>query len=347
MIDVNNEEQVRAYKEKLKLLQDGINTNGYTEDNLKIIITANMFTNETVLPAGKEPYVYRNPNCSLGIVVRNRINKADGIDNYDEKQLITLKEQSEKYMPYSSKYVSVVYAAINGLYPDYFATNYIIVDNFKKHIDNKNLLSIRPESSLFTGEVKLSDEAVLLIDANKVNELKSKYPELEKMKVITFNGNPEEALAMYLVEIGIIPEKMNSQYVISSPTSEKFEQFLDEYSLKNSIPLSKYEELDFYDNDQKGTTLLQKIYESAFYDFLLKQLHIPDESYIELYKRLCDGDEYDEDNLIILDGIIDSLGAEGLTEIVNNFNSKIDAKIVSNSHPANDEILEIGKIELD
>ncbi len=347
MIDTSNEEQIRVYTDKLKILRNQINESGYNDDSLKIVITANMFPEErTVLPSGKESYVYKNPDCSLGIVVRDRINKADGIDNYDENQLATLKLQSEKYMPYNSNYVSVVYAAINGLYPDYYATNYIIVDNFRYHVEKENILSMRPETTLFTGAVTLTNEAVILIKKENLEEFSKKYPELNRMKVITFKGDPAQALSMYLVNIGIVPEKMTKEFITNSPTSFKFNEFITDYSTKKNIPLVKYEELDFFVSDQKNTEILEKIYEATFYDYLLKEINVPEESYPELFKRLCEGDRYDPDNLIILDGIIDSIGAEGLALIVNTFNKKIDDMIKDKKYPVNEKIIKDGKIEL-
>ncbi len=347
MIDTSNEDQLRVYNDKLKILRNQINENGYNEDNLKIVITANMFPEErTVLPSGKESYVYKNPNCSLGIVVRDRIDKVDGIDNYDDNQLATLKLQSEKYMPYNSKYVSVVYAAINGLYPDYYATNYIIVDSFKEHIANEKILSMRPETTLFTGAVTLTNEAVILIKNDNLETFSKKYPELNRMNVITFKGDPTQALSMYLVNIGIVPEKMTKDFVVTSPTSFKFNEYINQYSATKKIPLLKYEELGFYESDQKNTETLEKIYDATFYDFLLKAIKVPEDSYQELFKRLCDGDRYDTDNLIILDGIIDSIGAQGLIDIVNSFNSKIDELIKEKKYPVNEQIIENGKIEL-
>ncbi len=347
MIDTSNEEQVRVYNDKLKILRNQVIENGYTDENLKIVITANMFPEErTVLPSGKESYVYKNPDCSLGIVVRDRIDKADGIDKYDENGLATLKIQSEKYMPYNSKYVSVVYAAINGLYPDYYATNYIIVDDFRSHAEKESILSMRPETTLFTGAVTLTNEAVILIKKENLEEFSKKYPELNRMNVITFKGDPAQALSMYLVNIGIVPEKMTTEYIVNSPTLPKFNDFINEYSAKKNIPLLNYEELDFFETDRKNTEILEKIYDAAFYDYLLKQINVPEESYQELFKRLCEGDRYDTDNLIILDGIIDSIGAQGLVQIVNSFNQKIDDMIREKKYPVNEKIISDGKIEL-
>lgn len=347
MIDTNNEMQVRNYKDKLKIISEQVNTNGYTEDDLKIVISLNMFpANRTVLPAGKESYVYKNPNCSLGIVVRDRIKKVDGINEYDDEKLATLKVQSEKYMPYNSKYVSVVYAAINGLYPDFYAPNFIVVDSFKQHASNKSILSMRPETTLFTGEIQLTSEAVFLINQKNIDEFNQKYPELTKFKVIPFTGDPEMALHMYLVTIGIVPEKMTLEYVADSPTSYKFNEFINAYSLEKNIKLSRYDETEFYESDQVKTQKLQAIYDSTFYEYLLKGLNVTGEHYDELYKRLCEGDSYDPDNLIILDGIIDTIGAKGLESIVNEFNSKIDHKIKEKIYPVNEEILEKGKIDL-
>lgn len=347
MIDTSNEEQIRVYNDKLKILRNQINETGYNEDNLKIVITANMFPEvRTVLPSGKESYVYKNPDCSLGIVVRDRIDKVDGIDNYDDSQLATLKLQSEKYMPYNSKYISVVYAAINGLYPDYYATNYIIVDSFKEHVANGKLLSMRPETTLFTGAVKLTNEAVILIKSENLETFSNKYPELNRMNVVTFKGDPAQALSMYLVNIGIVPEKMTKDFVVTSPTSFKFNEFINQYSTSKKIPLLKYEELVFYESDIKNTEILEKIYDETFYDFLLKAINVPEESYPELFKRLCEGDRYDTDNLIILDGIIDSIGAQGLIDIVTSFNGKIDQMIKDKKYPVNEQIIENRKIEL-
>ena len=168
-----------------------------------------------------------------------------------------------------------------------------------------------------------------------------KYPELNRMKVITFKGDPAQALSMYLVNIGIVPEKMTKEFITNSPTSFKFNEFITDYSTKKNIPLVKYEELDFFVSDQKNTEILEKIYEATFYDYLLKEINVPEESYPELFKRLCEGDRYDPDNLIILDGIIDSIGAEGLALIVNTFNKKIDDMIKDKKYPVNEKIIRI------
>ena len=348
MIDTNNEMQVKNYMDKLKILRNQVLSKGYTEDNLKVVITANMFpTNGVVLPAGKESYVFRNPSCSLGIVVRDRIKKVDGISNYTDDQLATLKLQSEKYMPYNTKYVSVVYAAINGLYPDYYATNFIIIDSFKSFLGSKSILSLRPETTLFNGSIQLSSEAVFLVHQKNFDDFNRKYPQLSKYKVVKYTGDAEKALSMYLVSIDIVPEKMTQDYVCESPTSYKFLDFVTNYANSNNIQLLKYDETTFYMDDQEKTQKLQKIYDAAFYKFLLKAVNIPKSHFDQLYDRLCEGDSYDPDNLIILDGIIESIGAENLVKIVNDFNSKIDEKIMKNNYQNNEEILDSGKLELD
>lgn len=347
MIDTNDEVQLRSYNDKLKILREQISQTGYTEDNCKIVLSANMFPEDRkVLPSSMESYVYKNPNCSLGIVVRDRIKKVDGINDYDDLKLENLKKQSEKYMPYNSKYISTVYASINGLHNDYYATNYIIIDSFKNQIDNKNILSLRPEETLFINEVKLTNDSVMLMRKDTYDELSIKYPELNRMNVIIYKGDNVKALNMYLATIGIIPENMNSDFVQDSPTSYKFNEFITNYATQNNIEQIKYDETSFYNDDKEKNEKLNRIYDKTFYGFLLKEVEVPDDHYDELLKRLCEGDSYDPDNLIILDGIIDSVGASGLIDIVTKFNKKIDEMIQNKTYPINKKIIDDEKIDL-
>ena len=347
MIDTNDKTQIDAYKDKLNFLQKQITNNGYDEDKLRFVITCNMFPKDgIILPSGKEPYVFKNPNCSLGVVVRERIKKVDGISEYDTEKMETLKNQSEKYMPYSTKFVSVVYGAINGLYADYFATNFIIIDKFKNIVQNRNILSLKPETCLFVNQVELSNEAVILINADKYESLKVRYPELARYNVIQYKGDASLALAMQLVKDDVVPEKMTKDYVCDSVTSDKLVDFVTEYASKNGIGTGRYIDTEFFKSDQDKTTKLQQIFDEAFYSFLLKRVNIPESHYAELLKRLCEGDAYDSDNLIILDGIIESIGASGILSIVNEFNSKIDDNISKGLHPTNEGLLVKGKIEL-
>lgn len=347
MIDTNDETQLRSYNDKLKVLREQINQTGYTEDNLKVVISANTFPeNRKVLPSAKESYVYKNPNCSLGIVVRDRIKKVDGINEYDDIKLESLKKQSEKYMPYNSKYNSTVYASINGLHNDYYATNYIIVDSFKEQVNSNNILSLRPEETLFLNEINLTGEAVILMRKDIFDTLSSVYPELNRMNVILYKGDSRKALNMYLATVGIIPENMNNDFVQDSPTSYRFNEFITSYANQKNIGLIKYEESEYYQNDKDKTDKLSDIYDREFYKFLLKEINVPEDHYEQLLNRLCEGDSYDPDNLIILDGIIDSIGSSGLTEIITKFNGKIDEMIREKKYPDNEKIINDGKIDL-
>ena len=347
MINANSEEEKRRYEDNLNVLITKLGDNDYTDDNIKLIITANMFpTDNIVLPAAKESYVYRNHDCSLGVVVRDKIKKVDGIDKYNLEQFSTLKKQSEKYMPYNSKYVSVVYGALNALYPDFYDTNYIIIDSYKKAAINNQFASIATEIVTVKDSIKLSDEAVILINSMKINELKEKYPQLNNMKVITYTGDANRALDMYLVSVGIIPEKLTLDFMVESDTSSKLYSFVRNFCKTNNISNLKYENLDMYKEDKINTQKLQQIYDSSFYKFLLEAVNVSGESFNELHKRLCEGDTFDADNLIILDGIIESIGSEKLEEIVNKYNSIIDKKIIENSYKTNEEIIKLGKIEI-
>lgn len=348
MIDANDEVRVKEYNEQLEKLTKEIVENGYTEDKLKIVATVNTFPEDgKILPASKEPYVFKNPNCSLGIVVRDRIKKVDGIDEYSKEQLDKLKLQTEKYMPYNTKYVTFVYAAINGLFPDYFATNYIIVDSFTNVVKNSDTFSIKPELCLFKDGLNISNDAVFLIDTKEVEDLKKKYPALSKYKIVEYTGNPEMALNMYLVENGIVPQKISRDYVCDSETTDLFLEFINKYSQENNISLKDYDSTEYYKIDQENTIKLQAIYDKTFYEFLLKSVGVPSENYDELYRRLCEGDSYDPDNLIILDNVIETIGATGLIDIVSKYNAKIDERIIEKRHPNNEQILKDEKVSID
>ena len=116
-----------------------------------------------------------------------------------------MTRESKKYDVYYETYRSTIHFTINGVVADsmygQFSYPYAIIEPLKHHIDDESLATLRVEDTYFTDDMKLSDEAIILVPESEVDSLKEKY-DLEGITIRTYKDSLEEAIKETLTEKG-------------------------------------------------------------------------------------------------------------------------------------------------
>ncbi len=116
----------------------------------------------------------------------------------------------EKYKMLIFQNRRTVHFTLNGLvgsheYGNFEGRNFIIIEPFEEHRDDKGLLNINEADTYFDEDVVLSKRASILIPVEKYKELikdEKTLKELNQYDIRLFDGNEEEAVRMCLLDKG-------------------------------------------------------------------------------------------------------------------------------------------------
>ena len=129
-----------------------------------------------------------------------------------EKELEEAGLNSEEYKMYSFMSRRTTHWTLNGLvgshmYGDFQGRDFIIIEPFEEHIHDEGLLNINEADTWFERDLKLSDRAVILIPAERYQELckdEAFKKEISKFNIALFKGDENLALKMLLNDKGYI-----------------------------------------------------------------------------------------------------------------------------------------------
>ena len=133
-------------------------------------------------------------------------------------------EKMKKLQIASKSCRSTIHFSINGLvsshaYGNFDNRAFTILEPLKYHIEDSSLLSLNVCDTYFNDDMKLSDDAIILIDKNKYEEIKDKEEYIEvlsSMKVYVYTGNLQEALSIVLHDLGYDSFIVNSNGYVNS-----------------------------------------------------------------------------------------------------------------------------------
>ena len=161
--------------------------------------------NGVIVPVSEVPYLTKDRNQMLGVAITGLLKRKGIITPIDFSRLDDEKYMEDKnreintvtsdYIPYSSNYNSMVLFSLNGIVPDDkeagFGNNTFsnkkcaIIDSLSSHIDD--VISLNPTDTAIKGNVKLSSDAVVLIEKNTYNTLSEEDKiKLNSLRKISF-----------------------------------------------------------------------------------------------------------------------------------------------------------------
>ena len=183
----------------------------YTLEDCILIRTTDAFPFDRIIetPVHGNAFVYGNSYIFDDVVADMVRNKHPDRSKNEENREKFFKELEEIKIA-SKSYRSTIHFTINGLVTSHLYGNfenraYTIFEPLKHHIKDSSLLSLDACDTYFNDDMKLSNEAVILIEKSKYEEIKNKeeYSEvLNNMDVYVYTGNMEEAVSIILHDYG-------------------------------------------------------------------------------------------------------------------------------------------------
>lgn len=342
IIDATNQETIDNYEYELRNLRlEKKNKGEYSASDIYLVRTTGFFPEDNFLPAlCNIPFMFKNNSLVHDVVFDLLLEKEDNPNDYDIRT--SLIEEAHQYDVYSTQYRSSVHFCLNGLVGNHaygtFDTPFIIVEPFKYHENDNNILAVRGEDTYFKDGIKLSDEAVVLVPI----EMKDQIGDNPSLNVVYYKGDRRKALDMYLVSQGIVPENVCSNYLSESDTSVLIDKYLSshEYGRERHCFHPNYRE-----DDEKSLKLWDH-YAHMFYDYLFEEAYHDDNKRKE-EKEILHGEvsyyasSKNSDTYRALRTVIDDIGLDRFKEIVINYNKIIEEKLEKGEIPTNNKLLGI------
>lgn len=225
--------------------------------------------------------------------------------------------------------------------------NFIIIDKFSKHLGKSNIRSFKDSDTFFFGDLQLSEDAVVLVEKSKYEQLLAQYPMLGEYNVILYEGDPKIAVEMYLASIGIISFEIGEHGFKNS--NDNFNenlmyQLYSEYAskLKNTfgiISISHKASQEYTDDDVKSIVLWD-YYEGLFFEYLFNKINMPKENSCILIEHFLKKDDIFECKNMLKQIIIEQIGLDRFKMIVDEFNAMILNQVKNNELEVNSVLFE-------
>ena len=344
IIDTNDERAIQEYEErKYDLIWEKREKGSYDSSDIFLVRVTDHLPEDSFIPATCNTRFLTNiRDLSSDVVfkiLRENEQKKTGhmfLEPEVEDQMLV---ESKKYSPLSTQYRSSVHFTLNGVVEGnrnygVFDSPFVIIEPFKHHEDDSNILAVRGDDTYFKDGISLSSDSVVLLPV----EYKGKVDE-SSMNVVFYKGDRNKAVEMYLVENGIVPEDIKDNYVEDSKTLPMLYEFI----LSKGYRREPHSLHPCYKIDDERTIELWKYYDDKFYTYLFSQIY-PEGTHLrelELLKSRYSLGFFDTRPEETLKSIISTIGLDDYKSIVEKYNSELMAKVESGEYPTNNEILGI------
>ena len=273
-------------------------------------------------------------------------------------------ESLETYYPY---YRSTIHNTENGIvsshmYGNFENRNFIILEPLKNQLDKSNIRNFAGQDTFIQGDMKLSDEAVIIINSAKYQELLSSNPNLINYNICLYNGMSKEAKEKYMEEhqnslgsetndeeaitskiimdMGYTPEIIGSHYIIESNTSNKIVELNKKLAAERNVSSNeKHQYSKEYQDDLEARREITKKCDRMLADFIIKanNLEIPEQEIINSEGEVRNSTSY------ILKELI---GMDNLKESVAMFNETIEKMKDKNRFPTPEEFVKSPDLDI-
>lgn len=343
-----------------------------TIDNLALVRATDVVPFDGMIrPISETAYLKKNFNSEFSRAIRDMLLE-DGIvppfdfskfgdDEYVKTYNKEVNGIVSDYIPYSSDYNSMILFSINGLVPDdsevSFGNNTFsnkkcaVIDSLSSHIDQ--VVSLVPTDTAIKGSIKLSNDAIVLIQKDHFSNLSEDDQEQllgNSFNVKLFEGNLKDAVKGTLKESGrYIPEELSlsrkDEGYKDSDTKEMTIETINKIAQENNIAQvlhfdvltgnnDEIDKLQDVSNEYKNAIDIMEYYQTEFYDYLFE--HMPVDEVLQ--HRLIDY-QYSQEYLKELCATIKAFGIDNYKSIVMNYNSKLELKQKTGELLTPDEIV--------
>lgn len=323
----------RIERVKAKLIEEKREKNHYTSEDIVLVrVTAHLPSDGYIPALSNVPFVHRMNDLSKNAIMD--ILEENG-KTYDE-----IKEIISDYVPLSTQYRSSIHFCLNGLVSSHMYGNfennpYVIIEPFKHHENDENILAVRGEDTYFKDGIALSNDAIILVDeryAAQVTDSKIS----EHFKVIFYKGKQELAVESVLLDMGIVPELIGKDYIIDSDTSK----YITDFITHKQYPRDKHCFSESYKTDDEKNIILWEKYAKEFFTFLYTKIYGNIDEKISEIDYLSKASSFEQIPLLQLKNLIKEIGLDAYRDIVQEYNALIIEKINSGNYPNNNQILE-------
>jgi len=333
LIDTSNQKEMQRYEQiRQQLIVEKLEKGKYDASDIAIVrATDHLPVDNKVVSLSNVPFVIKQNDLAHEAV--DSIFEDQGLSYADRKQM------ARDMSPLSTKYRSSIHFCLNGVVLSHYYGNFddypfVIIEPFKYHENDNNILAVRGEDTYFENELALSQDAKILVDekyADKVLE-----SGIDESKVIFYKGDREKATEVVLLEMGVVPEVIGKDYIIESDTSDLIRNFINE----KKYPADKHCFSESYRQDDLKTEQLMQKYASDYYTYLYNSVYGDITGKEEEVSYLSTATPYSQIALYSLKNVINQIGLDKYKEIVDTYNSSIMEKVASGQYATNNQILE-------
>ena len=253
----------------------------------------------------------------------------DAINNKLREQYKSIDDfirESKKYDIYFETYRSTIHFTINGVVANSmygeFNYPYAIIEPLKHHINDESLLGLRVEDTYFTDDMKLSDDAIILVPEEERDKLVEKYG--EGLNIHTYSGDIEEAIKETLQTKGYDFFDVNDHGYrkgLDSGTKDKeMYDFIQSYANEHGISQARHFYSDInYEDQQKRAEEAEKI-DIEHLQYILNS-GLVSEDVVKRTNDLLENrryykKEFDE----LMSKVVDEVGLDNLQTLTEGFN---------------------------
>lgn len=338
-------------------------------ENIAIVRATNIIPIDgKIVPISEAKYIKKKKDTQLAAGITSLL-KREGIitpidfSRLDDEQYMEEKNKeittiTNKYIPYTSSYNSMVLFSLNGLVPDDkevgFGNNTFsnktcaIIDSLSSHIDE--VISLNPTDTAIKGSLTLSNDAIILIEKGAYTNLSDDdKTKLSRFNIILFERSLKEAVESYLSSSQRYTcEKLslssNKGGYLDSPTSEKIKETIKKIAEERKISTAYHlniilhntdynDKLEAVENEHENILKIEEYYQNEFYKFLFSEMPVEEE--LQYYLLHYNSDIYIDE----LCDVIKKFGLENYKKVCDKFNHTLELLRKNNNLPSPQEII--------
>ena len=324
-----------------------------------------------VYPISEAPYLKHQRGTAFAYGINDLLRKNSKIneEGYWTKSEEERKEMDrqnheilEQYLPYNSDYNSMVLWSLNGLVPDdmnntFSSKSCAIIESLEEQIHNSEIVSPVPTDTAIKGNVKLSNQAIILINQERYDSLSEKEKkQLESLEqtVQVFDGELQQAVNDSLENSEkYTAEKLSltrsDQGYIESNTKDELIQTIHTIAEDNNIAqvlhwnvlTGQNDELDklkSVKDEFKNGVRVSECYQKTFFTYLFSKLDID--------KEVCGNIMRYMESPVYIQELMDEIEKNGIDqykEVVTKYNNVLEILREKGQLPTPEQIVDFVK----
>lgn len=308
-----------------------VSKNDYTVDDCVMVRTTDIFPKDRMVITPKNGGAYGfGRSVIFEEILRKKI-----ANEYPDLDDDSFYEKLDEFNIFFDIPRGTIHYTINGLvsshaYGNFDNKPFIIIESLKHHINDKSLVGLRVEDTYFNDNMKLSDEAIIMISKNYFDANKGNLEFIESLQgfnIIVFSGDETKAVEFVLRSLGYNAFAVNNHGYTNGFDGNNDETrmllFLRGIAQAKSIPTERHCYSASYLEEKDSMIRCVEKREKEYLLYILDNSLIPD----ELRKRIvsaisdCNDIVYLSDNLY-LEKLIDIIGLDNLKRLTDEYNNK-------------------------